>query len=190
MTDNRSPFGEPALVVGRVSRSLTVAASVSVVVVISVPLISRFAYGYWNGWIIGIALVMVVPVTAIAWLTIWQERHRSAPTSFASRPLVVAVYAVSFGGLALSCLGYLGVFIDLILVPLAAASLALSWVQPRGWNAVATTCAGVALVPFTAWFAGRADEYASEGTVAGAIIVALVGVLVLLRRRGRLAGLE
>ncbi len=84
-------------------------------------------------------------------------------------------------------LGYLGVLIDLLLVPIAMMVLLLSWVQPRDEDYVVTVLLGLALAPLMTWFLGRADEVLTEGLIAGAAILLVFAALSARRQRGRLA---
>ena len=80
-------------------------------------------------------------------------------------------------------LGIVGVLFAFLLVPLAAGVFARHWVRAtRRSTAAAAFVCGIAIVPLTSWFGGRADERPSEGFIAGLLLFVVLGTLVWLRR--------
>ena len=71
----------------------------------------------------------------------------------------------------------------IVLAPFAAAYVGVRYSRSHGPQAVIAAGLGAGLLVFGAWFAGRADEVASEAVVSAVgVVVCLMG-LVGLRRR-------
>ena len=167
-----------------VTRRLAVATVLATVVIAANPFIVRLAYQDWNSLMVVLGIAPVVPLLALAGVTLWQERHGSHPLTFAARQLSTVLFLMSSWVLGSALLGYFVLLLGLVVLPTSAALLASAWVQPRPQHKGLTKLLGIAGVPLVVWFAGRADEYLSEALISGAALVAIVAVMFSMRRIG------
>jgi hypothetical protein len=152
---------------------------------VATPFLVRVGYGERNDQVVIVALGISLPVLACVFLTLAQQRRgEGGRLSFAPAPLAAAAMLMTISVVAICLLGYVGALVDFLTVPAAAAFLALAWVQPRESDEVWTVLFGITFTILVAWFAGRADEYISEGLISGGSIVVILAVLRRLRARG------
>jgi hypothetical protein len=172
-------------VAANTNRLLSVALIAVVTVAAAAPVTVRLGYGESNAEVLAVAWVLTIPPLLFTVATRRQLR-RGAPARVWFAPQLLAAAALQLAGAAfvLCVAGLVGVVLDFVVVPVAAAILLLAWVQPRESDVVSTVLLGFVLVPLIVWFAGRADEYLDEALLSGGCIALVVGVLVGLRRRG------
>jgi hypothetical protein len=132
-----------------------------------------------QGWDSDGAIVVTsitVPLLAAAVWTAAQQRRGVEVASF-DQDLLIASAAVGLFAVALLWGDWPGVVVSLLIVaPLAAVLLLVSWVQPRGAATVATVLLGlVQLVPAWCLVIGAIDRRL-DTAVAGAILIGILGI--------------
>ncbi len=90
------------------------------------PLLVRWAYREWNGGRVVLAAAPAVPFVAVAAFTLWQQRRSPTMTWFAGRPLSTALFVMSVWVEGACTLGYWILLLGIVMVPVAAALLALA----------------------------------------------------------------
>ncbi len=137
--------------------------------------------------LLAVTYAMTVVPAILCLSTIYRHRkHPNQRSAFKPGLLALATLLLATAVVLLS-LGYLGLLIDFLLVPIAMMVLLLAWVQPRDEDYVGTVVLGLALAPLMTWFLGRADEFLNEGLIAGAAILLIAAALTARRQRGQLA---
>ena len=121
------------------TRSLCrVASALLVAAIATAPFVVRLASDEWNRAPVVFALGIGVPLLAcVSWSLIQQHSGDSPPTFDITRRLIIASSLVAVCITAICLLGIWGVLVNVVLLPVASALLALAWVQPR---TLATNC--------------------------------------------------
>jgi hypothetical protein len=171
----------------RVSNGRSTIALATIVLAVAAatnPIVVRWAYLDNNVPLSLLGVLPAVPLLLFGVICILQERDRRPRRSFESIPLSAAMFVMAGWAVGSAILGYWVLLLGVVVLPAAAALLAVAWVQPTDEQLPATIVLAILTIPFIAWFAGRADEYVSEAVMSGTAIVVLVLALALVRRRG------
>lgn len=75
-----------------------------------------------------------------------------------------------------------GLLLLILLVPVASGITAIVFTHARGGYAIVAGALGIALSGLIVWFALRVDEQPREAVVSLALIAAVVGALIWVRR--------
>jgi hypothetical protein len=137
-------------------------------------------------WVLGSMGVSIIAISAVPR---WLDRRARIPVD--DRTWVRRCYTIGellgiVAALALVAMGFVGVLLAILLVPLSAACLAMAWVRdPRRWALLTAALLACMVVTGIVWGLGQGNERPAAAFGGPAlVIVGLVG-LGLLRRRER-----
>lgn len=168
----------------RTSSFLSFATLALALAAVSNPLLVKWAYQDENIPMTLAGVLPALPLLAFGGLAIWQEHDGTARFTFAARPLARSLLLMAIWVVGDALLGYFVVLLGAVVLPAAAALLAVAWVQPADDQRRLTVVLAIAVVPLVAWLAGRADERLSEAFMSGCAIALIIVALWFIRRRG------